>query len=55
MDARRECGPAELMILTSSPEAGSRADGGLGARESAIKLLMVADDQAYGFGVATCS
>ncbi len=43
MDARREFGPAESMILTSSPEAGSRSDGGLGARDLANNLLTVAE------------
>jgi hypothetical protein len=55
MDARWECGPAESIILTSLAGSGQPRGGGLGARESAINLLMVADDQAYGFGVAACS
>ena len=49
-----ECGPAESIILTSLAGSGQPRGGGLGARESAINLLTVADDQ-YGFGVATCS
>jgi hypothetical protein len=47
MDARWECGPAESIILTSLAEAGSRADGGLGARESANNLLTVAEKDVW--------